>query len=802
MRLLARAWKRTLIGVVTAVVVSTTVFAAPAHADPPASRSTDGSWSVEAIEGGGYRVTLHLDQPLPVRDAVPELAVDGRSLGAAEESADGTTLTIVTADPSAATASSVNVAWNGEVPSDGMGSRSASPRTSVPAPEATGRRLPVDPAAPGPYSVQHEEYDLGDTAITLEGLGGRAAEIRAAVYLPKGAHGRRPLVIFLHGRHSACYDPTARTTSNTQWPCPAGQRLIPSYQGYSGPADVLASRGYVVVSVSANGVNAADNPFSEDRGAMARGEVVMRHLDLLADATRGVGDDKLVRLFNGRLDMSDIGLMGHSRGGEGVVKAALLNAARHNPYGIKAVLPLAPTDFARATLPGMPMAVILPYCDGDVSNQQGQHFYDDTLYAQADDAAFRSSLMVMGADHNFFNTEWTPGVAQAPASDDWGNKSDPVCGSTAASRLSPAEQYAVGTAYIAGFFRLVQGDEQSLLPLFDGSGGTAPSAGRAVVHTVAQAPARQRLDVATFATMPQSARVSGAATAAICASMLDRSPQSGYPSCAATLTTSQAPSWTPATYAPNVAATPVLRFAWSDATGQMSVPLPKWSRDVTDYDALTFRAALDEKAGGTADLAVSVVDGRGASKTVRVSEVSQALTAFPGATSPLPKTWLRTVRIPIGSLTRLNLRDIREVLVTGTGAAGGAYLADLGFSRVRAGEADLSELPQISLQSLTVPEGNGPGAATMTLKLSERSRVPVKVNIQSITNGATPVITQLAQEVVIPASATWATFQVPLAGNTTVATAAQSYQVVASVPANAVIGSGFTRLVVTDDDAL
>ncbi|GII54974.1 hypothetical protein Pth03_33630 [Planotetraspora thailandica] len=794
MRLHAHAWKRTVLAVATATTISTTFFAGAtgtAHAD-------DGRWTVESVTGG-YKVTLHLDEPLPVRDAVPELAVDGMSLGPAQESADGSTLTITTTDPSAARPSSVDVAWNGEVPSGDTG---VTARTLTPSPHVAHPKGPADPATPGPYAVTHAEYDLGDTAITLEGLGGRPAEIRAAVYLPDGARGKRPLVVFLHGRHSACYNPTTPATSNSQWPCPAGQIPIPSYKGYDGAADALASHGYVVVSVSANGVNAADNPFSDDRGALARGEVVMRHLDLLAEAAKGKGDPTMVRLFKGRLDMDDIGLMGHSRGGEGVVKAALMNAGRAKPYGIKAVLPLAPTDFARATLPDIPMAVILPYCDGDVSNQQGQHFYDDSLYADAGDSAFRSSLMVMGADHNFFNTEWTPGVAVAPASDDWSNRNDPVCGPSAPARLTAAEQYAVGTAYIAGFFRLVQGHEKAFLPLFDGSGGAAASAGRAVVHAVAQSPARDRLDVAPFTSPSSSVRVSGAATATVCASMLDRSPQSGLPSCAATLTTSQAPSWTPATYAGNVAATPVLRFSWTDSTGQVRVALPKSDRNASKYDALTFRAALDENVKAGADLTVGVVDGRGRVKSVLVSSVSSALTPFPGTASPLPKTWLRTVRIPTRSLTGVNLHDIREIRLTGAGTAGGAYLGDLTFSTSAVGGTDLPDLPQVSVQGLTVPEGDGPAAATMTLTLSQRSKEPVTVNVQSITSGSSPVIAQLATQVVIPAKKTTATFQVPLAGDTTPAPAAQSYQVVASVPTNATIGAGFARLVVTDDDLL
>ncbi|KAA9380640.1 hypothetical protein F5972_05840 [Microbispora cellulosiformans] len=800
-----RAWTKALAAAVTTATLSTSLLAGSAHAAPPSpigSIGDDGAWTVEPV-GGGHRVTLRLNKPLPVRDAVPELAADGRSLGPAEESPDGMTLTVVTPDPSVAAASSVDVAWNGEVPeatAAAAGRAAPSPAKPPAKPHGPPVPAPVDPAAPGPYAVTHDEYDLGDTAITLEGLGGRPAEIRAKVYLPEGARGRRPLVVFLHGRHSACYNPTAWTTSNTQWPCPAGQRPIASYQGYDGPADVLASQGYVVVSVSANGVNAADNPYSEDRGALARGEVVMRHLDLLADADRGVGEAKLVSLFKGRLDMGDVGLMGHSRGGEGVVKAALMNAGRAKPYGIRAVLPLAPTDFARATLPGTPMAVILPYCDGDVSNQQGQHFYDDSRYAVDADPAFRSSLMVMGADHNFFNTEWTPGVAHAPASDDWTNRNDPVCAGAAPSRLTAAEQYAVGTAYIAGFFRLVQGGEQGLLPLFDGSGGTTPSAGRAVVHTVAQAPAGGRLDVATFTSPSPSTRVSGAATAVVCAGMLDRSPQSGLPSCATALTTSQAPSWTPATYAGNVASTPVLRFSWNDPTGAVTVPLDKPDQNVSRFDALTFRAARDEKATGDVDLAVEVVDKKGASRTVRVSEVSDALTSFPGTASPLPKTWLRTVRVPLSTLTGVKPQQISEIRISGASQKGAVYLADLAFTRMDAGEARTGGLPQVSVEGATVDEGDGPGTATLRVRLSERSKAPVTVQIQTIATGAAPVVASAAQEVVIPARSLEASFQVPVAGDTAVASAPQSYQVVASVPVNATIGGGFTRLVVTDDD--
>jgi hypothetical protein len=57
----------------------------------------------------------------------------------------------------------------------------------------------------------------------------------------------------------------------------------------------------------------------------------------------------------------------------------------------------------------------LGYCDGDVSDLEGQVFTDYSRDLGQHDTALHSSVMMMGADHNFFNTEWTPGQAQAPA---------------------------------------------------------------------------------------------------------------------------------------------------------------------------------------------------------------------------------------------------------------------------------------------------------------------------------------------------------------------------------------------------
>ena len=52
--------------------------------------------------------------------------------------------------------------------------------------------------------------------------------------------------------------------------------------------------------------------------------------------------------------------MGHSRGGEGVVRHFVLNNSLGAPYGIKAVYPLAPVDFTRVVMNNAALNVMLP----------------------------------------------------------------------------------------------------------------------------------------------------------------------------------------------------------------------------------------------------------------------------------------------------------------------------------------------------------------------------------------------------------------------------------------------------------
>ncbi|MEV4281669.1 hypothetical protein [Actinoplanes xinjiangensis] len=92
---------------------------------------------------------------------------------------------------------------------------------------------------------------------------------------------------------------------------------------------------------------------------------------------------------------------------------------------------------------------------------------------------------MVGANHNFFNTEWTPGQSAAPSSDDFygGGEHDAVCSPGTATRLSAAHQQTAGATYIATAARLFTAGDDQVRQLLDGSGVRASSAGPARVFS-------------------------------------------------------------------------------------------------------------------------------------------------------------------------------------------------------------------------------------------------------------------------------------------------------------------------------
>jgi hypothetical protein len=327
--------------------------------------------------------------------------------------------------------------------------------------------VPQNGCTPGPYAVGQVDYNFEDEFDLVPSGGGPAAypnvDVRATVRYPATTAGvgqpvaglplvvRFPLVAVLHGNHVTCSNPCSGSHS-----CAPADR-VPNHRGYDYLLDILASWGFIAVSIDGFDVTAAFSPLMSDYEA--RGRLVLRHLAKW-QAWNASPTDPWGGLFHRRVDMDRIGLSGHSRGGEGVVAAEFINRAEGLGFHIRAVNAVAPTDQDPLIhyVPQVPYFLLMAASDGDVSNLQGLRTYDRTSLAGAAAQSEKSMLWVYGANHNFFNTAWTPGLGTACALDD----------GTGEGRLSASTQRHTACQSIVPFFRLHLQDRQRFRKLLRG----------------------------------------------------------------------------------------------------------------------------------------------------------------------------------------------------------------------------------------------------------------------------------------------------------------------------------------------
>ncbi|HYF72483.1 MAG TPA: hypothetical protein VD864_06660, partial [Nocardioides sp.] len=370
-----------------------TVTAAPAAA--PAARLGEtavGTWQVQDLGQGRYVVSWRSPTRFPLTSDRPTIAGPaGAQVGTPELDADGRTVRAVVTSESRPDPAAYDVMLSGDRLDSRGNDRFRTGSTSTPAKalELPGTAtLPVDPATPGDVAVVTSDYELDPVKVA-----GMPVPIEMVGHVVEpaadAATGPRPLVLFLHGRHSVCYDP-ADPDAYGDWPCQAPMKDIPSHLGYDYVQQVLASQGYATVSVRVNGINGQDWRLP-DGGADARAEIVEQHLDHWA----GIAAEHQV-------DLDRVVLVGHSRGGEGVDRASI-QIPLTAPYRVVGQVLIAPTDFGAQTAPYVPTVTLLPFCDGDVSDLQGQKFTDTARDLTTGDTSLKSSVMVMGANHNYFN---------------------------------------------------------------------------------------------------------------------------------------------------------------------------------------------------------------------------------------------------------------------------------------------------------------------------------------------------------------------------------------------------------------
>lgn len=340
--------------------------------------------------------------------------------------------------------------------------------------------------AKGPHLTTTKEYRMAP-AVDADVLAGQATEIWARAFWPAdifdSTTGRiakkLPLLLFLHGNHGTCGSGTApRNDSSCEYTnegtCPSGYVVTPNHEGYNYVAENLASWGYLVVSINANRGITCGGGSSEDWGLiLARGRMILRHLQLWSDWSKAGGAPATLGepdQFVGAVDLTNVGIMGHSRGGEGARAALNLYRDPGSQWStllpeldIKAIFEIGAVDGQSNRVldaPSVAWTQMLPLCDGDVNDMQGRLPFERMMskYSSKKEGEIRptpkSLMMVWGANHNYFNTEWQTsdsfGCSGSPAH-------KPIFDETKSVSL---EQQSIANQSMMAFFRSHVGENR------------------------------------------------------------------------------------------------------------------------------------------------------------------------------------------------------------------------------------------------------------------------------------------------------------------------------------------------------
>ena len=184
----------------------------------------------------------------------------------------------------------------------------------------------------------------------------------------------------------------------------------PIYAGFDYLVQQLAAEGFVALSINFN----INYHWEEAGGEPIWGDwahqIFELHIDLLRQANAGEHEGHGLNLA-GMVNLDEIHLIGHSRGGE-VVDTLYRLDRKADISRIHSLIRIAPViipyqveDNAHLNAgphPSVPVGIILSEFDGDLLNNEGQSVFDEVL-AEGTVTSLLSLVYLRGANHNFFN---------------------------------------------------------------------------------------------------------------------------------------------------------------------------------------------------------------------------------------------------------------------------------------------------------------------------------------------------------------------------------------------------------------
>ncbi|WBL17399.1 poly(ethylene terephthalate) hydrolase family protein [Sutcliffiella sp. NC1] len=334
----------------------------------------------------------------------------------------------------------------------------------------------VNPAETGQYTIQYFTYGSGNdnrrdefgdnvtyetstvnmspVTVTPKGINSfyrkwywgfelNSAPLNGRVWMPKEGDGPHPLVLIVHGNHNM---------------------VEHSDRGYSYLGELLASKGYIAVSVDQNFLNSSKfGHIGWDNAG--RAWLLLKHLEQWAKWNVQMDHD----LYR-KVDMNNIALIGHSRGGEAVSIAAVLNELERFPnnarvkmdfdFSIRALIGLSPGEGRfnpgdePISLENINYLTIQGSHDTDHTSYHGIKTFNRVTFTENYDG-FKSSIYIYGGNHGQFNKDWI--VDRSPPYSWFINRS---------ALLSPEMQQHITKFYVTAFLEASLKEKDEYRELF------------------------------------------------------------------------------------------------------------------------------------------------------------------------------------------------------------------------------------------------------------------------------------------------------------------------------------------------
>lgn len=249
--------------------------------------------------------------------------------------------------------------------------------------------------------VETIEYNLGQGVFKKAGKTDVPYQKQGVLTFPKDQK-NAPLVVIVHGRHDVVDIANLKEKENY-------------YKGFTYLAQNLSKEGYAVISIDVNAEHHEDYE-NKNYGESKKFErLITIYKEHIKGLTKAVNGDSTV--FNtdltDKINLSDVTLIGHSRGGQGIDFLAT-DLKNSGDDSIKGMISLTPSkNLKDAPYTDVPHGFIIAEYDYDVENLEGQVSFDE-IKASKNRKSFANDVFLRGANHYYFSRKldlsFTPNV--------------------------------------------------------------------------------------------------------------------------------------------------------------------------------------------------------------------------------------------------------------------------------------------------------------------------------------------------------------------------------------------------------